>query len=46
MIYIVISIIVLLAMIYAVYDVRRLKRIRKQSTKLDSELYRRKDGNR
>ncbi len=46
MIYIIIIAIFILVGIYVAYEVKRSKRIRKESTKLDSGVYRRKDGNR
>nr|DAP07842.1 MAG TPA: Plasma membrane calcium-transporting ATPase 1 protein, STRUCTURAL PROTEIN [Caudoviricetes sp.] len=44
--YIIVIALFVLVGVYVAYEIKRIKRIRKESTKLDSELYRRKDGNR
>lgn len=44
--YIVIIAFLALLFVNVTYEIKRAKRIRKESTKLDSEVYRRKDGNR
>lgn len=43
MIYIVITAIFILVGIYVAYEVKHSKRIRKENTKLDSEVYRKGD---
>ncbi len=43
MIYIVLTAIFILVGIYVAYEVKRSKRIRKENTKLDSEVYRKGD---
>lgn len=44
--YIIIITLLILVGINFSYEIKRAKRIKRANTKLDSELYRRKDGNR
>ncbi len=43
MIYLIITTLLILTSINIAYEVKRAKRIKRANTKLDSELYRRKD---